>query len=283
MQTLLQDIRYSIRTLAKSSGFTAIAILTLALGIGANTALFSVVDAVLLRPLPFQNPSRLVWTWGNCSLCDHAAVSPADFLDYRAQNHSFEHYGAMAGGDSLFNLTGNDKPIQIKGSMVTAGFFDALGIRPRYGRVFNVADEKTADPESVILSHHLWQESFDSDPNVTGKSIALDGKTRTIVGVLANDPPLLTRADLWFPAPFENQGMQSRRSHFLRPIGLLKPGVTISQAQSELDAIAARLGIQYPDDERGIQRHARPPAQRAYWQCGSRIHRFSSPPSPWSC
>ena len=258
MQTLLQDIRYSIRTLAKSSGFTAIAILTLALGIGANTALFSVVDAVLLRPLPFQNPSRLVWTWGNCSLCDQAAVSPADFLDYRAQNHSFEHYGAMAGGDSLFNLTGNDKPIQIKGSMVTAGFFDALGIRPRYGRVFNVADEKTADPESVILSHHLWQESFDSDPNVTGKSIALDGKTRTIVGVLANDPPLLTRADLWFPAPFENKGMQSRRSHFLRPIGLLKPGVTISQAQSELDVIAARLGIQYPATNAGFSAKLEP-------------------------
>ena len=258
MQTLLQDIRYSIRTLAKSPAFTAIAVLTLALGIGANTALFSVVDAVLLRPLPFQNPSRLVWTWGNCSLCDQAAVSPADFLDYRAQNHSFEYYGAMAGGDSLFNLTGNDKPIQIKGSMVTAGFFDALGIRPRYGRVFDAADEKTADPESVILSHHLWQENFASDPDVVGKSVSLDGKSRTIVGVLANDIPLLTRADLWFPAPFEHNGMQSRRSHFLRPIGLLKPGVTISQAQSELDVIAARLASQYPATNAGFSAKLEP-------------------------
>ena len=160
MGTLLQDVRYSIRRFAKSPGFTAIAILTLALGIGANTALFSVVNAVLLRPLPFKNPSRLVWSWGNCSLCDQAAVSPADFFDYRAQSHSFEYYGAMAGGDSLFNLTGNDKPIQIKGSMVTAGFFDALGIQPRYGRVFGPSDEKTPDPEVVILSHHLWQEQF---------------------------------------------------------------------------------------------------------------------------
>ena len=258
MGTLLQDIRYSIRTLAKSPAFTAIAVLTLALGIGANTALFSVVDAVLLRPLPFQNPSRLVWTWGNCSLCDQAAVSPADFLEYRAQNHSFEYYGAMAGGDSLFNLTGNDKPMQIKGSMVTAGFFDALGIRPRYGRVFNVADEKTTDPESVILSHHLWQENFGSDPKVIGKSIALDGKTRTIVGVLASDITLLTRADLWFPAPFENERMQSRRSHFLRPIGLLKPGVTMSQAQSELDVIAARLGSQYPATNAGFSAKLEP-------------------------
>lgn len=258
MGALLQDVKYAVRTLAKSPAFTAIAILTLALGIGANSALFSVVDAVLLRPLPFQNPSRLLWTWGSCSLCDQAAVSPADFLDYRAQNHSFEHYGAMAGGDSLFNLTGNDKPIQIKGSMVTAGFFDALGIRPRYGRVFNVADEKTADPESVILSHHLWQESFGSDPNVIGKSISLDGKTRTIVGVLANDIPLLTRADLWFPAPFENKGMQSRRSHFLRPIGLLKLGVTISQAQSEVDVIAARLASQYPATNAGFSAKLEP-------------------------
>ncbi len=258
MGTLLQDVRYSIRTLAKSPGFTAIAILTLALGIGANTALFSVVDAVLLRPLPFKNPSQLVWTWGNCSLCDQAAVSPADFVDYRAQSHSFEYYGAMAGGDSLFNLMGNDKPIQIKGSMVTAGFFDALGVQPRYGRVFGPSDEKTTDPEVVILSHHLWQENFGSDPNVVGKSISLDGKTRTIVGVLVNDIPLLTKADLWYPAPFQNQGMQSRRSHFLRPIGLLKRGVTISQAQSEVDVIAARLASQYPTTNAGFSAKLEP-------------------------
>jgi putative ABC transport system permease protein len=246
MNSILQDLNYSIRTLAKSPGFTAVAILTLALGIGANTAIFGVVNAVLLRPLLFQNPSRLVWSWGNCPLCDHGAVSPADFLDYRAQNRSFESYGAMAVGDALFNLTGNDKPIQIKGSMVTAGFFDALGIHPRYGRVFKESDEKTTDPEAVILSHHLWQDRFGGDPSAIGKSVTLDGKSRTVVGVLATDIPLLSEADLWFPAPFLNQGMQSRRSHFLRPIGLLKPGVTIFQAQSELDAIAASLAAQFP-------------------------------------
>jgi putative ABC transport system permease protein len=246
MNSILQDLKYSIRTLAKSPGFTAVAILTLALGIGANTAIFSVVNAVLLRPLPFKNPARLVWSWGNCPLCDHGAVSPSDFLDYRAQQHAFENYGAMAVGDSLFNLSGNDKPIQIKGSMITAGFFDALGIQPRYGRVFNESDEKTTDPEVVILSHHLWQDRFVGDPRVIGQSISLDGKPRTVVGVLATDIPLLSQADLWFPAPYLNPGMQTRRSHFLRPIGLLKPGITIPQAQSELDAIAARLATQYP-------------------------------------
>jgi putative ABC transport system permease protein len=258
MGTLLQDIRYGLRALRKSPGFTVVAVLTLALGIGANTALFSVVDAVLLRPLQFKNPSRLVWGWGNCPLCDQAAVSPSDFVDYRAQTQSFEHYGARAVGDSLFNLTGTDKPIQINGSMITAGFFDALGVQPRYGRVFTLSDEKTTDPEVVILSHHLWLERFGGDPNVIGKSIALDGKTRTIVGVLANDIPVLTQADLWFPAPFENPGMQSRRSHFLRPIGLLKPGVAISQAQAELDTIAARLAAQFPETNKGWSQKLEP-------------------------
>jgi hypothetical protein len=181
---LQQDIRFGLRMLRNSPSFSVVAILTLALGIGANTALFSVVNAVLLRPLPFENPSRLVWSWGDCSLCAQAAVAPADFIDYRAQNHSFEYYGAMAGGDSLFNLAGSDKPTQIKGSMVTAGFFDALGMQIRYGRVFELSDEKTTDPQVVILSHHLWQERFGSDPNVIGKSVTLDDKTRTVVGVL---------------------------------------------------------------------------------------------------
>jgi len=258
MGTLLQDVRYGLRALRKSPSFTAIAVLTLALGIGANTALFSVVDAVLLRPLQFKNPSRLVWGWGKCPLCEHGAVSPSDFVDYRAQSQSFEHYGARAVGDSLFNLTGTDKPIQITGSMITAGYFDALGVQPRYGRVFTLSDEKTTDPEVVILSHHLWQDRFGGDPNVIGKSIALDGKTRTVVGVLANDMPVLTQADLWFPTPFENAGMQSRRSHFLRPIGLLKPGATISQAQAELDTIAARLAAQFPETDKGWRQQLEP-------------------------
>ena len=258
MGTLLQDVRYGLRALRKSPSFAAIAVLTLALGIGANTALFSVVDAVLLRPLQFKNPSRLVWGWGKCPLCEHGAVSPSDFVDYRAQSQSFEHYGARAVGDSLFNLTGTDKPIQITGSMITAGYFDALGVQPRYGRVFTLSDEKTTDPEVVILSHHLWQERFGGDPNVIGKSIALDGKIRTIVGVLASDMPVLTQADLWFPAPFENSGMQSRRSHFLRPIGLLKSGVTISHAQAELDTIAARLATQFPDTDKGWRQQLEP-------------------------
>src|ERR1700719_296733 len=141
MQTLWQDIRYALRILAKNSGFTAIAVLTLALGIGANTAIFSVVDAVLLRPLPFKNPDRLVWVSGKFPLGDQAAVSPGDFADYRAQNNVFEQWGACAFGDLLFNFSGNDKPQQVKGKLVTTGFFEALGVQPFLGRAFLPSDE----------------------------------------------------------------------------------------------------------------------------------------------
>jgi putative ABC transport system permease protein len=251
MGSLLQDVRYAVRVLLKSRGFTAVAILTLALGIGANTAIFSVIDSVLLRPLPFPNASRLVWAWGNCPVCDGGAVSPGDFPDYRAQNQVFEHFGALAGEDSLFNLSGSDKPIQVQGAMVTADFFEAVGIQPEYGRSFAPADEQTTEPQVVVLSHHLWQNRFSSDPNMIGQTISLDGKSRTIVGVLAKDFPLLSKADLWFPAPFQNQGMMSRRSHFLRPIGLLRRGVSISQAQAQLDTIAARLAKDFPDTNTG--------------------------------
>src|SRR6202050_5175695 len=194
MGTLLQDVSHAFRALKKSPGFTAIAVLTLALGIGANAALFSVVNAVLLRPLQFKNPSRLVWGWGKCPLCEGGAVSPSDFVDYRAQSQSFEHYGARAAGDSVFNITGTDKPMQITGSMITAGFFDALGVQPRYGRVFTLADEKTSEPAVVILSNHLWQERFGGDPTVIGKSIALDGKTPTVLGGREHDFPRPTHA-----------------------------------------------------------------------------------------
>ena len=245
MRSTLQNIRYAIRVLLKSPGFTLVAVLTLALGIGANTAIFSVVDSVLLRPLPFKNAPRLVWAWGNCPLCEGGAVSPGDFPDYRAQNHVFEHFGALAVGSSLFNLAG-DHPVQVEGELATADLFEALGLQPAFGRSFTLADEQESDPRVVILSHHLWQDRFSGSPSVIGQSISLDDKSLTVVGVMARDFPVLSKADFWYPAPFRNEGMASRRSHFLRPIGLLKSGVTISQAQSQLDTIAARLSKEYP-------------------------------------
>jgi putative ABC transport system permease protein len=251
MGALLQDVRYALRTLGKNPGFAFVAVLTLALGIGANTAIFSVVNAVLLRPLPFQNSSRLVRAWGNFSLSDVADVSPADFLVYRAQNHSFAGFEAILEGDSLSNLVGPENTEQVKAGVVTSGFFNTLGIQPALGRSFLPADEEVNTPQVAILGHRLWQERFASDPQIIGKSLQLDGTNVQIVGVLPRDLSLLSDASLWLPTPFQNEGMASRRSHFLRPIGLLKPGVTLAMAQSEMDTISARLAKEYPNEDTG--------------------------------
>src|SRR5271163_2077079 len=247
MRALLQDVRYGLRMLGRNPGFTLIAVLTLALGIGANTAIFSVVNAVLLRPLPFPNSSRIVWAWGNFPLYDRAAVSPPDFLVYRAQNHVFEQWGAIGFGSSLFNLAGTGKPQQIRGSLVTQGFFETLGVRPLLGRTFSLADEQEHDPRVVILSNRFWRDRFGSEPDVLGKTLKMDASQMTVVGVLGADLPLFSDADFWFPAPFQNEGMSSHRTHFFRPIGLLKPGVSLEHAQSELNTIAAQLAADFPD------------------------------------
>jgi len=244
-------MRYGIRFLLKAPGFTAIAVLTLALGIGANTAIFSVVNAVLLRPLPFKNPGRLVWAFGNCPLCSGAAISPMDFVDYREQTRSFDHLGAFALAPLIFNLTGTDKPEQVRGTMVSSDFFESLGVQPLMGRSFVRADERVREPQVIILGNRSWKERFGSDPGVIGRTVTLDGVSRTIVGVLPGDLPLFSDAELWIPAPFENSGMSSRRGHFLRVVGLLRPGVDLKQAQADLDTIAARLAAAYPDTNKG--------------------------------
>jgi putative ABC transport system permease protein len=251
MQTLWQDLRHGLRLLVKTPAFTAVAVLTLALGIGANTAIFSVVNAVLLRPLPFKNPDRLVWAFGKCPLCSGAAVSPMDFIAYREENHAFERIGAFALGNLLFNLTGTEKPEQVKATMVTAGFFETLGLRPLLGRTFVAADENVKDPQVIVLGYRTWKERFGAERGVIGRPVTLDGMPRTVVGVLPNDLPLFSDADLWIPAPYGNEGMASRRGHFLRVVGLLKPGTSVEQAQAELDTIAGRLAQQFPDTNTG--------------------------------
>jgi putative ABC transport system permease protein len=251
MEDFLSDVRYGLRGLRKNPGFTAVAILTLALGIGANTAIFSVVNAVLLRPLPFQNATRLVRAFGAFPISDESDVSPPDFLDYRAQNHVFNHLEGLIDGNTIFNLAGSDQPTQVRGTVVTAGFFDLLGVQPLLGRTFVTADEGVSRPQVVVLSHRLWQERFGSDAGAIGKSVVLDGGRMTVVGVLREDVPLFSDGDLWIPAPFEITGMKSRESRFLRVYGVLKAGTTMAQAQAELDTISARLTKQYPDSNAG--------------------------------
>jgi putative ABC transport system permease protein len=250
-EDFLSDVRYGLRALRKNPGFTTVAILTLALGIGANTAIFSVVNAVLLRPLPFQNANRLVRAFGTFPISNESDVSPPDFLDYRTQNHVFDHLEGLIDGNTIFNLAGSGKPTQVKGTVVTAGFFDLLGVQPLLGRTFVAADEGVSKPQAVVLSRRLWRERFGGEAGAIGKSMVLDGSSMTVVGVLREDVPFFSDGDLWIPTPFEVTGMKSREQRFLRVYGVLKAGTTMAQAQAELDTISAHLTKQYPDSNAG--------------------------------
>ena len=246
LETLLQDIRFGLRMLRKNPGFTAVAVLTLALGIGANTAIFSLIDAVLLRSLPFPNSARLVWLAGKWPDGNDAALSPGDFLDYRAQNRVFEHLGAIIHGNTIFNLAGNSGPRQVIGNVVTYDFLQTLGMKSLLGRSFVASDEDASTSRVAILSHRLWEQQFGGNPAVIGQSLDLDGNRITIVGVMAKDAPFFSNPDLWLPAPFDNPDMQTRLSHFVRPIGLLKPGNSIEQANSDLAVVSSRIERDHP-------------------------------------
>jgi predicted permease len=259
METLLQDIRYGIRMLAKNPGFTAIAVLTLALGIGANTAIFSVVNAELLRPLPFRDPAQLVRV-ASANARIHTvsgAVSYPDFADWRSQNHVFQDMAAYT--DSSFALTGIEQPAHLQAATVTAGMFNLLGTLPELGRGFGPEDDESHH-HVVILSHSLWKERFGGDPQIIGRVITLDNSAYTVVGVMpASFQYLLQREApaLWSSfGPLRESATDSstmtdqRDAHFLRVIARLKPGVTLAAAQANMDVIAASLGKQYPDSNK---------------------------------
>jgi putative ABC transport system permease protein len=251
METLLRDIRYGVRSLLKRPGFTAIALIALALGIGANTAIFTLVNAVLLRPLPFAEPDSLVWVWGNIKNGgNRASVSPPDFLDYRQQNNTFEEFAASL--PLRLNYTGEGEPERLEASGVTGNFFQALGAKPAFGRTFLPENEKPGNDQVAVLSYSLWQKRFGGDPTIINKTITLDGRSCAVLGVMPPDFSMPRAADVWVPINFDiAPGMKMRGAHFLRPIGRLKPGVTMAAAQADTDAIAKRLEAQYPESNSG--------------------------------
>ncbi|MGH9906297.1 MAG: ABC transporter permease [Pyrinomonadaceae bacterium] len=253
METLLQDIRYAVRSMRKRPGFTVVALIALALGIGANTAIFSLVNAVLLRPLPFTDPDRLVWVWGNIrSGGNRASVAPLDFLDYRNDNKTFEEFAASFSIPLALNLTGSGEPERLAAAGVTGNYFQALGVKPALGRSFLLENEKPGSDEVVILSHALWQKRFGDDPSVIGKTVTLDGKAREIIGVMPQNFSFPHPVAVWFPINFDySEEMKQRKAHFMRPIGKLKEGVTITAAQADLDMIAKRLEEEYPASNTG--------------------------------
>jgi predicted permease len=250
MQTLWQDLRFGFRTLMRKPGFTVVAIIALALGIGANTAIFSVVNSVLLRPLAYQDPAALVvinHDYPKINL--KASVSAIGYTHYRDNAKSFESVAAMTGGG--FNLTGGGDPEQVNGALVTHNFFSSLGARPALGRVFLPEEDQPGKNKVVALSHGFWRRRFGADPGIVNKTITINDESYTVVGVM---PPsfqfgreLGRVVDLWTPIAFTREQLDYRRltNENLTVIARLKPGVTIGQAQAELDAIAANLRQQY--------------------------------------
>ena len=253
METLLRDIRFGIRSLLKRPGFTVVALIALALGIGANTAIFSLVNAVLLRSLPYSEPDRLVWVFGNIrNGGNRASVSPLDYLDYRKENTTFEQFAASLSVPLPVNLTGNGEPERLTGAAVTGNYFQALGVQPALGRTFQLENEITGSDQVTVLSYALWQKQFGGDPNIVSKNVTLDGKTYNVIGVMPKDFSVPQPAELWVPMTFDvRPQMKQRKAHFLRPVGRLKPGVTIAQAQADTDVIARRLEEQYPETDTG--------------------------------
>jgi putative ABC transport system permease protein len=253
MSTLLHDLRYGLRMLAKNPGFTAVAVLTLALGIGANTAIFSVVNAVLLRPLPYRHADRLVIVWEqNLSRgWTTNIVSTANFDDWRRQNTVFSDMAAVASGS--FNLTGVGEPMEIGGERVTANLFALLGVQPIRGRGFVPADDDPSSPPVAIISYGLWQRYYGGDTKVIGRQISLDGHSHAVVGIM---PPDFTDAyttflnvhgQVWVPGL--DMRPRGRTWHDYLALARLKPGVTVGQAQVEMDTIASRIERQYPENK----------------------------------
>ena len=252
IEDLWQDFRFGLRSLLKRPGFTAIALLALALGIGANTAIFSLVNAVILQPLPYRDPDRLISVYGTRNRSTQGSVGPTDFLDYRSQNKTFEQFAASGSTMLPMNLTGSGEPERLNASIITGNYFDTFGVRPALGRGFSLENEKTGQDHVTVLSHAFWQTRFGGDPNIVNKTINLDGKAYEVLGVMPAEVVLPQPAQLWVPINFDaDPEMKMRNARFLRGIGRLKEGVTLDQAQTDTDLIAAQLEQQYPDSNTG--------------------------------
>jgi len=245
---LWQDLRYGLRVLVKNPGFTTVAVVALALGIGANSAIFSVVNAVLLRPLPYKDPDRLVMIWEDDTKGGYPRDTPAaaNYIDWRDQNQVFEGMAAMA--DQSFNLTGAGEPERIEGRRVSASLFPLLGVEPQLGRAFSPEEDQPGGSRVAVMSHGLWQRRFGADPSVIGRPLTLNGESYTVVGVMPSHFQFPTReSELWVPIAFTSQEAANRGRHYLKVVARLKPGVSVEQAQAEMSTIAARLQQQYPE------------------------------------
>ena len=267
MRSVLHDVRYAGRLLLRSPGFTIVAALTLALGIGANTAIFSVVHGVLLKPLPYPDPDRLIRVFEEAPPdVPEFPVSPGNFLDYRAQTRAFEALAAYERNDLQL---GGDRPEQLRGMRVTSGFFRLLGYQPLLGREFTTDDERPDGGAVAILSHALWTRRFGADRGIVGKTVLLSGRSFEVVGVL---PPGMQHVggsyrsyphgqtvDVWWPQSLPSTPQRrDRGQHYLSVVGRARPGVTVMQAQDDIRQISARLAKQFPETNAEWSTHVRP-------------------------
>src|SRR6185295_9656423 len=251
MDTLFQDLRFGIRLLLKNPGFSGVAVLALALGIGANTAIFSVVNSVLLRPLPYAEPDRL-FELREVKLPEHPdfPVTPATFLDWQNQSATFAQIGAYL--PTSVNVSGATNPERLRAAQLSAGFIGMLGVNPARARDFLPEEDQPGQNSVAIISHRLWQRQFAADPEVLSRTIKLNDKVYTIVGVM---PPKFaypeTDTDIWIPMAFDADDRQAYGAHYLTVLGRLNPGATIEQARADMSGIAESLAEQHPDMKRG--------------------------------
>lgn len=271
LRALFQDLRYGLRQLRRSPGFTAVAIATLALGVGANTAIFSVVNAVLLKPLPYPQPEQIVSVLEKPLGRANNAISTLNFLDWQRQNHCFRFLAAIA-ADTV-TLTGPGNPEELNVQRVSPSYFNVLGVSAKLGRTFAANENQAGSDLEVVLSHRLWSSRFGEDPAVIGRKIALDGKAYTIIGVLPAEGTFDRGwAVLWLPLVF-TPANTTRNYHWLSAIARLEPGVTLEQARRQMDTIGARIAAQYPDSNKGwgvavdpyIDQVVQPDLRRSLW------------------
>ena len=249
METLIKDIRYAVRGLLKRPGFTAIALITLALGIGANTAIFSVVNAVLLRPLPFRDAHQLAIVWEDATFAGFPrnTPAPANYVDWKTQNQSFADMAASA--ETSFNLTGDGEPERVAAYSVSANFFPLFGVQPILGRSFSAEEDRPGGNKVAVLSYSLWQSRYGGDRQIINRDIQLNGEKHTVVGVM---PPgfqfFESDVRLWVPLALGQEELANRGGHYLKVVARLKPGVTIAQAQADMNAVMRRIAVDHPGE-----------------------------------
>jgi len=246
---LRQDLRYAARTLARTPGFAFTAILVVGLGVGANTAAFTVTDFVLIRPLPFAEPGRLVKLWETTPGYTRMELSPANYRDWKRMNTSFEAMGAFEPISA--NLVGQGDPERLEGAAVTADLLPVLGVQPLVGRLFTTADDREGAPGTALLSNRLWQAGFGADIGVIGRKVILDHTPYTVIGIMAPDFRFPNReSEFWTAKQFQEEDFKNRADNYLQVVAKLRRGVSVAQARAELSVIAAQLECQYPKENR---------------------------------